>query len=88
MNKAELIRQTKKKYPSYTSKQIAGIIGVKQGYAAHILWKAKQPTIKKVDFEKAFQQQLAQNEELKKQIEQFEEELRKLRYVIKFLREN
>lgn len=88
MNKAELIRQTKEKYPSYTSKQIAGIIGVKQGYVAHILWKAKLPTIKKVDFEKAFQQQLAQNEELKKQIEQFEEELRKLRYVIKFLREN
>jgi ribosomal protein L9 len=88
MNKAKLIREMKEKYPSYTSRQIAGIIDVKQGYAAHILWKAKQPTIKKVDFEKAFQQQLAQNEELKKQIEQFEEELRKLRYVIKFLREN
>lgn len=88
MNKAELIRQTKEKYPSYTSKQIAGIIDVKENYVAHILWKAKLPTIKKVDFEKAFQHQLAQNEELKKQIEELEEELRKLRYVIKFLREN
>ena len=88
MNKAELIRFTKEKNPSYTSKKIAGILDVKQGYVAHILWKAKQPTTKKADFEKAFQQQLAQNEELKNQIEQFEEELRKLRYVIKFLREN
>ena len=88
MNKAELIRQTKEKYPSYTSRQIAGILDVKQDYVAHILWKAKQPTQKKADFEKAFQQQLARNEELKRQIEMFEEELRKLRYVIKFLREN
>lgn len=36
MNKAELIRQTKAKYPSYTSKQIAGIIDVKENYVAHI----------------------------------------------------
>ena len=68
MNKAELIRQTKEKYPSYTNRQIAGVIDVKQGYAAHILWKAKHTK--------------------KKEIEKLEEETRKLRYVIKFLREN
>jgi cell shape-determining protein MreC len=87
MNKAELIRQTKEKYPSYTNRQIAGVIDVKQGYAAHILWKAKH-TKKKENYQESFYEQLHLNKELKKEIEKLEEETRKLRYVIKFLREN
>jgi hypothetical protein len=87
VNKAELIRQTKEKNPSYKNKQIAEIIGVKQGYAAHILWKAKQIN-KKEDYQKSFYEQLHLNQELKKEIEKLEDETRKLRFVIKFLREN
>jgi hypothetical protein len=88
VNKSELIRQTKEKYPSYTTKQIAEISGVKKDYAAHILWKAKKPTKTKEDFQKSFYEQLHLNQELKKEIEKLEDEARKLRLVIKFLREN
>ena len=87
MNKSELIRQTKEKNPSYTTKQIAEISGVKQGYVAHILWKAKHIQ-KKENYQESFYEQLHLNNELKKEIEKLEEETRKLRYVIKFLREN
>ena len=88
MNKAELIREMKQKDPSLKSKDIAKKVGVASNYVSHILWRSTIPFKKKEDYQKAFENQLAQNEELKKQLEQFEEELRKLRYVIKFLREN
>jgi hypothetical protein len=87
MNKAELIRQTKEKNPSYTSKQIAEIIDVKQGYAAHILWKAKQNN-KKENYQESFYEQLHLNQELKKEIEKLENETKKLKYVIEFLRKH
>ena len=88
MNKSELIRFTKEKNPSYTSKKIAGILDVKQGYVAHILWKAKQPTKTKQDFEKSYQEQIEQNDMLIKEIEKLDEQIRKLKIVIKYLREN
>ena len=88
MNKAKLIREMKEKYPSFTSRQIAGMIDVKQGYVAHILWKAKLPSAKKTDFQKAYQELLIENNLLRKEIEKLEDENRKQKIVIKFLREN
>ena len=64
MNKSELIRQTKEKYPSYTTKQIAEISGVKQDYAAHILWKVKKPTKTKEDFQKPSTRNIIRNNHL------------------------
>ena len=88
MSKATLIREMKEKDPSLKSMDIAKAVGVASNYVSHILWRSTTPHKKKEDYQKAFEYQLAQNEELKKQIEQLEDELTKLRYVIKFLREN
>jgi hypothetical protein len=88
MNKSELIRFTKEKNPSYTSKKIAGILDVKQGYVAHILWKAKQPNTKKADFQKAHEDLVIENNVLRKEMEKLEKEISSLKLVVKYLRAN
>ena len=88
MNKSELIREMKQKHPSYTSKQIAGVIDVKQDYVAHILWKAKLPGTKKADFQKASEDLLIENDVLRKEIEKLEKEISSLKLVVKYLRAN
>lgn len=88
MNKAKLIREMKEKDPSLKSSDIAKVVGVSNNYVSHILWRSSSPYKKKEDYQNAYEHQLLRNDELIKQIEKLEEETRKLRYVIKFLREN
>ena len=73
---------------SLTSNEIAKVVGVASNYVSHILWRSTTPHKKKEDYQKDYEEQLFQNKELIKQIEKLEDETRKLRFVIKFLREN
>ena len=88
MNKAKAIRELRIKNPLWTSNDIADAIGVSRGYVSHILWRSKEPNKKKDDYIKEFQDQLSINESLKKEIENLENEIRTLKIVNKFLREN
>jgi hypothetical protein len=86
MNKSQQIRELKEKYPNASSSVIAEELGFKQGYVAHILWKAKLPI--KEDFEKSFYEKLSENDQLRKEIDKLEREVSGLKMVIKYLREN
>ena len=88
MNKAKLIRELKIKNPSWTTNNIADEVGVDRGYVSHILWRSREPNKKKDDYIKDFEEQLSINESLKKEIEKLENEIRTLKIVNKFLREN
>ena len=86
MNKSQQIRELKERYPNASSSVIAEKLGLKQGYVAHVLWKAKLPI--KEDFEKSFYEKLSENDELRKEIDKLEREISGLKMVIKYLREN
>ncbi len=88
MNKAKLIRELRIKNPDWTTNDIADAIGVARGYVSHILWRSKEPSKTKDDYINQFQEQLSINESLKKEIENLENEIRTLKIVNKFLREN
>ena len=86
MNKSQQIRELKERYPNASSSVIAEELGFKQGYVAHILWKAKLPN--KESFEKSFYEKLSENDQLRKEIDKLEREVSGLKMVIKYLREN
>jgi len=86
MNKSQQIRELKERYPNASSSVIAEELGFKQGYVAHVLWKAKLPI--KEDFEKSFYEKLSENDQLRKEIDKLEREVSGLKMVIKYLREN
>jgi ADP-heptose:LPS heptosyltransferase len=86
MNKSQLIRELKERYPNASSSVIAEELGFKQGYVAHVLWKAKLPI--KEDFEKSFYEKLSEIDQLRKEIDKLEREVIGLKMVIKYLREN
>jgi hypothetical protein len=86
MNKSQQIRELKEKYPNASSSVIAQELGFKQGYVAHVLWKAKLPI--KEDFEKSFYEKLSEIDQLRKEIDKLEREVIGLKMVIKYLREN
>jgi DNA-binding MarR family transcriptional regulator len=86
MNKSQKIRELKEKYPHASSSEIADELNIKQGYVAHILWKAKLPV--KEDFEKSFYEKLSENDQLRKEIDKLERDVSGLKMVIKYLREN
>ena len=86
MNKSQQIRELKERYPNASSSVIAEELGFKQGYVAHVLWKAKLPI--KEDFEKSFYEKLSENDQLRREIDKLEREVSGLKMVIKYLREN
>jgi hypothetical protein len=86
MNKSQQIRELKERYPNASSSVIAQELGFKQGYVAHVLWKAKLPI--KEDFEKSFYEKLSEIDQLRKEIDKLEREVIGLKMVIKYLREN
>jgi hypothetical protein len=86
MNKSQQIRELKERYPNASSSVIAEELGFKQGYVAHILWKAKLPV--KEDFEKSFYEKLSENDHLRKEIHKLERENYELKLVVKYLKEN
>jgi hypothetical protein len=86
MNKSQQIRELKERYPNASSSVIAEELGFKQGYVAHVLWKAKLPI--KEDFEKSFYEKLSEIDQLRKEIDKLEREVIGLKMVIKYLREN
>jgi hypothetical protein len=87
MNKSQQIRELKERYPNASSSVIAEELGFKQGYVAHVLWKAKLPI--KEDFEKKlFYEKLSEIDQLRKEIDKLEREVIGLKMVIKYLREN
>ena len=88
MNKSQQIRELKEKYPNASSSVIAEELGFKQGYVAHVLWKAKLPNKTQESFEESFYEKLSENDHLRKEIQKLERENYELRLVVKYLKEN
>ena len=84
MNKSQQIRELKERYPNASSSVIAEELGFKQGYVAHVLWKAKLPN----KTQESFYEKLSENDQLRKEIQKLERENYELRLVVKYLKEN